>query len=331
MAIFHCQAKAISRTSGRSATCAAAYRAGVCLKDERTGEVHDYSRKQGVEYTELVTPDGSRINRSELWNRAEAAEKRKDAKVAREWEIALPCELNSVERKMLACGFAKELAKRYGVVADICIHAPAREGDERNYHAHILTTTRTFSSGNLGEKTRILDSPKTSGPEVETMRRTWADMVNRALERAGHNVRIDARSLKAQGVHRMPTIHLGPAATAMERRGIQTERGDLNREREQMPEVKELEAEESQATGISAARIRARQWREEKARMERERREQELEFEREQKRLQEKERQRQEGERLAALARERREAEEKARSEQPMPPRERSRGMGMGR
>lgn len=328
MAIFHCQAKAISRASGRSATGAAAYRAGVYLKDERTGEIHDYSRKQGVDHSEIITPDGSKIDRSDLWNRAEEAEKRKDAKVAREWELALPAELNAVERKMLARSFARELASRYGVAADICIHAPSREGDERNHHAHILTTTRTFAAGSLGAKTRILDSPKTSGKEVERMRSTWADLVNRALERAGHSERIDARSLKAQGIHRPPTIHLGPTATAMERRGIQTERGDLNRERQRMPGVIELEAVEALDTGISAARDRAKLWREEKARQEREQKEREAARERQ--RQQEQEKQRQEAERKAELARQR-EAAEKARAEREKEPRQRSRGMGMGR
>ena len=323
MAIFHCQAKSISRAAGRSATGAAAYRAGVCLKDERTGEVHDYSRKKGVEYTELITPDRSKIDRSELWNLAEAAEKRKDAKVAREWELALPVELNSVERKMLARNFARELAARYGVAADICIHEPSRDGDERNHHAHILTTTRTFTGGSLGEKTRILDSPKTSGQEVEKMRGVWAEIVNRALERAGHSARIDARSLKAQGIHREPTHHLGPIATAMERRGVQTERGDLNREREQRPEAVELEGAEVQDNGVCAARSRAKLWREEKARQERE-------AERERQRQQEQEKQRQEAERKAELARQR-EAAEKARAERAKEPRQRSRGMGMER
>jgi len=330
MAIFHCQAKAISRAAGRSATGAAAYRAGVRLKDERTGEVHDYSRKKGVEYSEIITPDGSKIDRSDLWNRAEEAEKRKDAKVAREWEIALPAELNAVERKMLARAFAKELTKRYGVAADVCIHEPSRDGDERNHHAHILTTTRTFTAGSLGEKTRILDSPKTSGKEVETVRGVWAEIVNHALERAGHSSRIDARSLKAQGIDRSPTHHLGPIATAMERRGVQTERGDLNRERERMPEAVELERADVQDNGICAARSRAKLWREEKARQEREQKERELEFEREQKKLHERERQRQEIERRAEIARQR-EAAEKARAERAEEPRQRSRGMGMGR
>ena len=151
--------------------------------------------------------------------------------MAREWELALPSELTAEQRKDLACTFARMLVDRYGVVADVCIHEPSRMSDQRNHHAHILTTTRTYADGILGEKTRILDSPKTSGKEVEYMRQAWANFVNRSLEWAGHDTRIDHRNLEAQGVDRLPTCHLGPAATAMERRGIQTERGDLNRAR----------------------------------------------------------------------------------------------------
>lgn len=258
MAIFHCQAKSISRSAGRSATAAAAYRAGVCLKDERTGDVHDYSQKKGVEYSEIITPDDSTIKRERLWNAAESAEKRKDAKVAREWELALPKELNEKERIEVARNFAKAVCVIYGVAADLCIHAPGKDGDQRNYHAHILTTTRIYQNGQLGEKTRVLDSPKTSGKEIESMRKVWADIANQALEKAGHKVRIDSRSLKKQGIDREPTRHMGPTATAMERRGIRTERGDLNRfnENQEQNERKELANLEREQQGIQNARKR---------------------------------------------------------------------------
>lgn len=149
MAIFHCQAKAISRSAGRSATAAAAYRAGELIHDKRTGEVHDYSRKKGIEYSEIITSDGTTITRENLWNAAEEAEKRKDAKVAREWEIALPSELSQDQQRELARSFARELVDRYGVAADLCIHAPSKGSDARNQHAHILTTTRVFDAGQL--------------------------------------------------------------------------------------------------------------------------------------------------------------------------------------
>ncbi len=103
MSIFHCQAKAISRSAGRSATAAAAYRSGERIIDERTGEVHDYRKKKGVIHKQIFVPKGCRgITRTALWNLAEVAENRKDAKVAREWEVALPAELNSYERRDVA-------------------------------------------------------------------------------------------------------------------------------------------------------------------------------------------------------------------------------------
>ena len=293
MAIFHCQAKAVSRSAGRSATASAAYRSGESIKDRRTGEVYDYEKKQGVGYKEIITPDGSQIERSELWNRAEEAEKRKDAKVAREWELALPSELTAEQRKDLACAFARMLVDRYGVVADVCIHEPSRMSDQRNHHAHILTTTRTYADGILGEKTRILDSPKTSGKEVEHMRQAWANFVNRALEWAGHDTRIDHRSLEAQGIDRVPTCHLGPVATAMERRGIQTERGDLNRGVPGLAkeDQKELTALERQQRGINAARTWFAKETAEREEKERQRQQHEAQRERERK-AQQKERER---------------------------------------
>lgn len=227
MAIYHCSIKTIGRSAGRSAVASAAYRSGVCLEDERTGEVHDYTRKSGIEHTELIIPEGVTLDREQLWNAAEASEKRKNSTVAREYEVALPEELNPEQRTELARDFARHLVDRYGVAVDVSIHAPSRGGDSRNYHAHILTTTRQVTPQGFAAKTRALDDKKTG--EIEHVRATWAQLTNQALERAGHPERVSHKSLEAQGIDREPTIHLGPAATAMERRGIQTERGELNR------------------------------------------------------------------------------------------------------
>lgn len=243
MAIFHCQAKSTSRGKGQSSVAAAAYRSGVRLTDERTGEVSDYSRKKGVEYSEIVTSEGvPQIERGDLWNMAEAAEKRKDAKTAREWELALPSELDERQRVELTREFAHALITRYGVAVDIAIHAPGKEGDQRNHHAHLLSTTRTFGPEGLGEKTRILDSPRTSGPEIEHMRQQWGELCNSALERAGHDVRIDHRALREQGAYRLPTRHMGPAATAMMRRGEAPDRTAEPKQQEALkPEFAVLE------------------------------------------------------------------------------------------
>lgn len=267
MAIYHCNVKPVSRGEGRSATAAAAYRAGVFLKDERTGEVHDYTRKQGVEHTELVFPHGVNMSREELWNAAEGAEKRKDARIAREFEIALPAELSKEQRRELATDFAKNLVERYGVAADIAMHEPSRNGDQRNYHAHILITTRKITAQGLGEKTDLEREDKAlraqgkpSGrKQIEALRADWATRCNRTLERAGHEARVSHKSLEAQGINRAPSVHLGPTATAMERRGIQTERGDLNRAAATPSQERaELTALERQQAGISAARTQAR-------------------------------------------------------------------------
>src|SRR5476649_2873948 len=141
MAIYHLSVKAVSRSAGRSATAAAAYRAGCEIVDQRTGEIHDYTRKGGVKSADIILPDGApewATDRAALWNAAEAAERRKDACVAREFEVALPDELSPAERRRLAVDFAKEMANREGCAVDVAIHAPGKEGDSRNHHAHIL-------------------------------------------------------------------------------------------------------------------------------------------------------------------------------------------------
>ena len=260
MAIFHCSIKTISRSAGRSAPGAAAYRAGVCLEDERTGEVHDYRRKRGVVHSELVFPPGVNLDRSELWNRAEQAENRKNSTVAREYELALPEELTPRERLELAREFAQHLVKRYGVAADIAIHTPARRGDLRNHHVHVLTTTRVLKREGFGAKTRALDDRRTG--EVEHVRMSWATLTNQALERAGHQERVSHKSLEAQGIERQPTTHLGPVATAMERRGERSERGDLNRGRGEDRAVQaELAQAEAVQSGAERMRTQAREWR----------------------------------------------------------------------
>lgn len=222
MASFHLAVKAIGRTAGRSATAAAAYRAGVEITDERTGLVHDYTRKQGVEHSAMVLPADApewASDRERLWNAAELAETRKNSTVAREYEIALPAELSADERRELALGLAREISERHGVAVDVAIHAPGREGDQRNHHAHLLTTTRRLGPEGLGKKTRELDQ-KQSG-EVERWRERWAEMQNRALELANVPDRVDHRSHQRQGIEQEPTVHMGPSATAMERRAEQ--------------------------------------------------------------------------------------------------------------
>ena len=225
MAIYHLSAKAVSRSAGRSATAAAAYRAAECIEDERTGQQHDYTRKRGVECTEIVVPDGQPgPDRPTLWNLAEMAERRKDACVAREIEIALPSEITAEQRHALAVSFARTLTTERDCAVDVCIHAPSKDGDERNHHAHLLMSTRTvrrLESGAivLGAKCEQERAGRDRKADLATIRERWAAMCNAALQDAGHAARVDHRTLKAQGIDREPTRHMGPTAIALERRG----------------------------------------------------------------------------------------------------------------
>jgi ATP-dependent exoDNAse (exonuclease V) alpha subunit len=228
MAIYHLSVKAISRSAGRSSTAAAAYRAGCEITDKRTGEVHDYTRKGGIASTDLVLPDGASewaADRSALWNAAEAAERRKDACVAREYEVALPDELLPDERRRLAVDFAKEMANAEGCAVDVSIHAPGKEGDSRNHHAHILRTTRKVGPDGLTDKLDTEKAGRNRAADLDAVRTRWAVLTNERLRENGIEVRIDHRSLKEQGIDRIPTSHLGIFVTSMERRGVRTEVG----------------------------------------------------------------------------------------------------------
>lgn len=233
MAIYHLSVKTISRSQGRSATAAAAYRAAAEITDERTGDIHDYTRKGGVEYTELVLPVTApdwATDRSVLWNAAEQAETRKNSTVAREFEIALPAELSAIERQQLAITFAKEIVARHGVSADVAIHEPSRGGDNRNHHAHILISTRQLSEEGFTKKTRELDDRKSG--EVERWRERFAELQNDSFKKNGIEESVDHRSLKDQGIDRAPSKHLGVIATNYERRTGQPSRRrhDFDRE-----------------------------------------------------------------------------------------------------
>ena len=235
MAIYHLSVKAVSRSAGRSATAAAAYRAGCEIADERTGEIHDYRRKAGVESADIVLPDGApewATDRAKLWNAAELAEKRKDACVAREFEVALPAELSPSERRRLALDFAKDMANREGCAVDVAIHAPGREGDNRNHHAHILRTTRKVEADGLGAKLDTEKAGRKRGDDLEAVRARWAELTNERLRENGIEARVDHRSLEAQGIDREPTRHLGPAATGYERRTGEPSRKRLDFEAE---------------------------------------------------------------------------------------------------
>lgn len=234
MAIFHFSAKVVSRKSGQSVIAKAAYNAREELTEERTGEVKNYTRAQGLVFSGIYTPAQApkwAHDRAQLWNAAAAAEKRKDATLAREYQMALPHELTGEQRRYLVQDFVKESFTRRGYAADVCIHAPDRDGDQRNFHAHILVSDRRLEANGFApdKKERKLKSPDRKA-ELEALREKWEHLANRHLERHGHDARIDRRSLKDQGSDREPTQHLGPTATQLEREGKDSERGDLNRD-----------------------------------------------------------------------------------------------------
>ena len=254
MAVYHLSVKTIGRSAGRSATAAAAYRSGVEITDERTGEVHDYSRKSGVESATLVLPKDApewATHRAVLWNAAEQSETRKNSTVAREFEIALPSELSTEERQKLAHAFAREIVARHGCAADVAIHTPGREGDNRNHHAHILCTTRRLTPDGFGEKCRELDDRKTKA--VDQWRERFAELQNEHLERAGVAERVDHRSLKAQGIEREPTQHLGPAATGYERRTGEPSDNRIRQEQQASERSAQVELGQLERQGDAAA------------------------------------------------------------------------------
>lgn len=228
--------KPITRSSGRSAVAASAYRSGECLTNERDGLTHDYSRKSGIEHAEIILPKGSGAewarDRGALWNAAEAAEKRSDARVAREFEIALPHELTPKERQEATRAFAQSLADRYGTAVDFAIHSPNGETDTRNHHAHLMMTVRGLTGTGLGEKTSLerenawllSRNLPTSMMQLKAIRRDWEGIANEALARGQHDIRIDHRSHQDRGLEIEPTEHMGVYATQMERRGLEVVR-----------------------------------------------------------------------------------------------------------
>lgn len=197
MADYHLSMKALSRGGGRSSVAAAAYRAGVQLLDARTGLVHDYGRRSGVVTAFIAAPDQAPdwvLDRGALWDAVEAAEKRSDANTAREIVVALPHELTDAQREELARAFAAHVVEQFGVAVDGAIHEPSRDGDQRNHHFHLLSTTRRVTADGLGSKLRVFNDRKTGPEAIRELRAWWADRCNSALEAAKVEARVDHRS-----------------------------------------------------------------------------------------------------------------------------------------
>ena len=256
----------ISRSQGRSATAAIAYRVAERIEDRRTGLTFDYAARGGVDHTETLAPDHAPDwvrDRSELWNRVEESETRKNSQVAREVRVALPAELTHAQRLELVREFVRSQFVDRGMVADIALHAPGRIGDERNHHAHILLTTRevdaegSVSDGGSvprgGFTTKNRDWNKVE--VLEGWREAWARDSNAALERAGIEDRVDHRTLVAQ------------RDEALERASAARERGDegaelhetvraMSLDRPPLPQLS-LGAWQLKERGIEVAAVRA--------------------------------------------------------------------------
>jgi ATP-dependent exoDNAse (exonuclease V) alpha subunit len=239
MAVYLLNLKTFGRGGGSSAVSAAAYRAGERIRDERTGRTYDHSARRDVLHKEIVLPSEFAADdlawakdRSALWNSAEQAEDRKNSRVAREYLVALPAELSPEDRLNLVAGFSRELVERYRFALDVAIHAPRDYpgSDPRNFHAHLLATTREVTLEGLGDKTALewSDAKRREaglGPaigELLHVRRSWAAAANAALEQAHVAARIDHRTLQAQGIDREPQPHIPRAAYEMERHGYRS-------------------------------------------------------------------------------------------------------------
>jgi ATP-dependent exoDNAse (exonuclease V) alpha subunit len=237
MASYYLNLRTFGRSNGSSAPSAAAYRAGEKIRDERTGRTYDHTERQDVLHKEILVPSefeghapGWARDRSNLWNAAEAAESRSNARVAREFLVALPVELDLEGRVGLARNFAQELADRYRFAVDVAVHAPRDfpGSDPRNFHAHLLATTREVGRDGLEAKTtfELNESSRRVrglGPSIGELlhvRERWAAVTNDALREANVDARVDHRTLRAQGIDRGPRLWIPKIAYEVERRGF---------------------------------------------------------------------------------------------------------------
>jgi MobA/MobL family len=256
MAIYYLGVKSFGRsagTGGSISTSAAAYRAGERIRDERTNHVFDHSHRRDIEYKEILLPShlegaGSQLdwarNRSALWNAVERSEPRANARVAREYVLALPHELKVEQRVLLARGFARELSDRYHNAVDLALHQPRT--DPRNFHAHLLATTREVNVHGLGPKTiaelngsqRFEMGLPRAMQEHAQIRARWADLTNTALRDAGLDVRVSHIPHSESILRPEARPWLPRVAWEIERRGGHSVLGDRAREEfEQRREV----------------------------------------------------------------------------------------------
>lgn len=260
MAIFHLSAKIIGRKAGRSSVACAAYRAGVALTDARTGETFRFARSERVAHTEILAPLDAPAwarDRADLWNQVEARERRKDAQLAREFEVALPRELSLDQQRELVRGWIQTEISPAGAVADISIH---EDKAGNNPHAHIMTTMRPVSAEGWGaQKLRAWEDRSA----LQRWRASWAEHTNQALARASIEERIDHRSHADRGLKEKPMIKEGPAARGRVDRGEVSDRVARNqwirkynlRVRERLAELKRAALARVRAKGPTSTPI----------------------------------------------------------------------------
>lgn len=253
MALASWRVQIIKRSDGKSAVAAAAYRSAQTLYEESTGRTHSYVHKKDVISTEILAPAQAPVwvsDPDQLWNRAVGAERQFNGQVAREVRIALPRELTQEQNIALARSFAQYFANQ-GMVAHVFVH----DKGDGNPHSHIMLTMRPLDGDNFSKR-KNRDWNKTE--IFLEWRKEYERLTNEYLKRYGHKERIDVRSYAEQGIDRIPTIHLGAAAHRMEQRGIQTERGDINRHiAEQNKEIAEIsrQIDESQKEAEQLVRM----------------------------------------------------------------------------
>ena len=222
MAIYHLSLKEMRRSQGRSSVAAAAYRLGEKMKDERIGKTFNYSKKSGILDKFFILPNGAKNfqNTSHFWNEAERSENRKNSVVAREIIINLPYEISDQQRSELVKKFCNEIVANHSVGITAAIHEPCKDGDDRNFHAHILFTTRQITAEGFGKKTREFDDKKQGVEVLKNIRKRYEILQNEALKNAGFNdINVDCRSFKEQGIFdKQPSKHLGVEVVNLERR-----------------------------------------------------------------------------------------------------------------
>lgn len=257
MALYHFHVDQVKRSEGRSAVASAAYRAGEKLHNLWDGETHDYTKKGGVVFTEIMLPPNAPehfSDRSTLWNDLEQFEKRGDAQLAYSFDIAIQNEFTLEENIEFARQFVREQFLSAGMIVDFAFHLPGKdENDIPNPHFHVLVPIRPLNEDgtwgakqhrvyNLDENGQRIKKengqwdfvavPTTDWGRPETLqkwRKEWAKFINSKFEEKGLDCRIDHRSYVDQGLDLLPTVHEGPQVRKMEKRGIRTEKGDLNR------------------------------------------------------------------------------------------------------